>query len=107
MDWRARVVLEFGLNAYKLGGGNDVVGGEVGHELVVEEGVEDFGVDWEEGDGAVVDRERLVLCFVHFDGFRVHRIGVLGLVDGVVKEDGEEGCEKWFRIFDDGWLDLV
>ena len=43
MDWRARVVLEFGLNAYKLGGGNDVVGGEVGHELVVEEGVEDFG----------------------------------------------------------------
>lgn len=43
----------------------------MGHELVVEEGVEDFGDDGEEGDGAVVDWERLVLGFVHFDGFCV------------------------------------
>ena len=49
MDCRARVVLELGLNAYRVE--DDVIVCEMGHELFVEEGVENFGDDWLEGDG--------------------------------------------------------
>ena len=30
-----------------LGRGDDVVGGEMGHELIVDDGVKDLCVDWE------------------------------------------------------------
>jgi len=90
-----------------LGGGDDVVVSEVGHELVVEESVEDFGNDGEERDWSVVDWERFVFCFVHFDGFCVLEcVGVFVLVDGVVEEGGEDGREKGGEVFDDGWFDL-
>ena len=49
----ASVVLEFGRNAYWVGE-DVVVFGEVFHELVVDEGVDGFGDDGEQGDRAVV-----------------------------------------------------
>lgn len=68
-----------------LGGGEDLVLEQVVHELVVDEGVEDFRNDGEEGDGSVVCRERFVFCFVHLNDLRYLKgIRVLVLVNGLV-----------------------
>ena len=53
-----------------LSGGDDVVLGEVSHELLVDDGVEELGDDGEERDRSVVHRQGSVFRFVQFDRFR-------------------------------------
>ena len=76
-----------------LCGRDDVVGGEVVHHLVVNEGVEEFGDDGQERDRAVVGWFLLLLGLVQFDDFGdLERVRVLVFIDGLVKEVAEDGC---------------
>ena len=79
----------------------------MGHELIVEEGVEDFGYDGEEGDWSVVGWEGFVFCFVDFNGFcDFESVRVLVFVDRPVVESSEDWGEVGGKVFYDGRFDL-
>ena len=67
--------------------------GEVFHELFVDEGVEELGDDWEEGDGSVEFGEGSVFFLEEFDDFcQFERVWVFMFVDGLVEELCKDGC---------------
>lgn len=66
---------------------------EVFHDLVIEEGVEEFGDDGKERDGAVVFGEGFVFLFVEFDYFgEFEGVWVFLFLDCLVEEFGEDWC---------------
>ena len=72
----------------------------MGHELGVDEGVEDFGDDWEDGDRAVVFWQSLVFFLVDGgDAGEFEFAWVNGLVSGVVECCGDDGSQDFVVVF--------
>ena len=66
---------------------------QVLHELVVDEGVEEFGDDGEEGDGAVVLGVGFVFLLVELDDLcDLQWVWVVVFVDGFVGGCGSDWC---------------
>lgn len=69
-----------------LGRRDDVVGGEMGHELLVDDGVEDLCDDWKERYWSVVGWVGFVFALVELDDFGdFEGVRVAVFVDGFVE----------------------
>ena len=78
------------------------------HELIVDNGVEEFGNDGEEGYGAKIYGQCCVSTFVQFDEFGVLEcVRVLCFFDRLVEERGEDGGEEVAEVSDNGWGNVV
>ena len=76
------------------------------HELLVDDGVEDFGDDWKEGDGAVVLRNCDVTGLVDLDDLGdLDRVWVLVFHHGLIEESCEVWCHEFGYCLEDCWLD--
>ena len=89
--WSAMVVLE--LSESVLCGRDDVVCCEVVHDLGIDEGVEHFRNDGEEGDRAVEFGEGSVFLFEEFYYFGYFEgVWIIVFVDALVVESGQDRC---------------
>ena len=77
-------------------------------ELVIYDGVVDFGNDWENGDGAVVFWKCFQFFFVDSSyAGECENSGIGSLGDAVVELSGNDWCEDSVVVFDDEWGDAV
>ena len=76
------------------------------HELFVDDGVEDFGDDWKERDGAVVLWNGDVTRLVDLDDLGdLDGVWVLVFGDGFVEESCEVWCHEVCHCLENCWFD--
>ena len=77
------------------------------HDLIVDDGVEDFAYDREEGDGAVVLCEVFSFRFVDLDQLReLQGAWVSFFIYCSVAQGGEDWCKERGEVSDDCWADF-